>query len=107
LEFHKDSTFRFDWRFDLIHNWATGEWTTEGKTIILEFINVYDTLTRMDKPDSLVLSIHTEASRINEQEFAMAQLISSGQSNDGITTRLKKKGNRLYLLDEKGQTIKK
>lgn len=80
LEFNSDSTFRFDWRFDLINTWATGRWTTSGRTINLQFVNIYDTLLRTDKPDSLVLSIDENSNKINDEEFASTMLVSGGQS---------------------------
>jgi hypothetical protein len=86
---NKDSTFRFDWRFDLIHDWAT------GRTFNLKFIDVFDTLSRNNKPDSLVLSIDEKSSKINEEEFAQTALVSGGQDKDRFGDRFYQRGKRL------------
>ena len=106
LELNNDSTFRFDWRFDLIHNWATGQWTVSGRTINLKFVDLYDTLSRADKPDSLVLSIDEKSNRITEEEFALAGLVSSGQHRDRFDDKFYYRGKRLYPTDKNGRPIK-
>ena len=102
LELKNDSTFKFEWRFDLIYNWAIGNWSTSDKVISLNMIDVYDTLVRTGKPDSLVLSINPQSNSINAEQFAESQLISGGQYRDRFPTKLRRKGERLYLVDEKG-----
>ena len=56
LQLRADSTFRYEWHFDLGSSWSVGQWKVSNKTIYLSFKNVYDTLTRDGMPDSLVLS---------------------------------------------------
>jgi hypothetical protein len=97
LILNKDSTFRFDWRFDLIYEWASGQWTVSGRTVNLNFISVYDTLSRPHRPDSLVLSIDEKSNKVNAEEFGQSVLLSGGQYKDRFSDRLYKKGNRLFL----------
>jgi hypothetical protein len=106
LVLNDDSTFRFDWRFDLIHEWATGQWTVSGRTINLKFIDVYDTLSRPDKPDSLVLSIDEESNKISEGEFAQTAFVSGGQHRDRFGIRFYRRGKRLFSTDKNGRPIK-
>ncbi len=106
LVLNSDSTFRFDWRFDLIHDWATGRWTTSGRKICLNFIDVYDTLSRPDKSDSLVLSLDEKSSKINQEEFAQTGRASGGQRKDRFSGRFYQRGKRLFPADKNGRPIK-
>lgn len=106
LVLNTDSTFRFDWRFDMIHDWATGRWAISRRTINLKFIEVYDTLSRLGKPDSLVLSIDEKSNRINEEEFAQTALVSGGQHKDRFGDKYYQRGKRLYPTDKNGRPIK-
>jgi hypothetical protein len=105
LEFNKNLTFRYDYKFDLIHDWATGRWTVSDDIIILEFIAIYDTLTRPNKADSLVLSIDEISNRINEEEFAISKLTSGGQHIEE-SFKLVQKRKRLFPIDKKGEIIR-
>ena len=107
IEFYKDSTFKYEYGFDLLHTWAIGKWTTQKDTIYLNFDDsrVYDTLVRPNRPDSLIESRDEISSRIDEELFGMQQLSSGGQSSEGITSRLIKRRGRLYMVDKKGRPI--
>jgi hypothetical protein len=107
LEFHSDSTFKYEYGFDLLHTWAIGKWTFKDDIVHLNFSNdkVYDTLVRANRADSLIESRDEILSKINDEMFAMLQLSSGGQSSEGITDKLMLKGKRLYLVDSKGQRI--
>jgi hypothetical protein len=106
LVLKNDSTFRFDWRFDLVHNWTTGQWTLSGRTINLKFIDVYDTLSRPNKPDSLVLSIDEKSNKIIEGEFGQTRLVSGRQYKDRFDDKFYQRGKRLYPIDNNGRPIK-
>ena len=106
LVLNSNSTFRFDWRFDLIHDWATGRWTTSGRKINLNFVDVYDTLSRSDKPDSLVLSLDEKSSKISQEEFAQTGLVSGGQHKDRFSDRFYQRGKKLFPADKNGRPIK-
>ena len=64
LELKNDSTFRYEWMFDLASSWAVGQWAVSDKTVYLKFKDVYDTLTRENMPDSLILSPDEKSNRI-------------------------------------------
>ena len=107
LHFKEDSTFRFDWRFDLIHTWATGKWSVSGRTINFRFIDILDTLARPDKPDSLVLSLDEKSNRIDDQVFVTSLLVSEGQWRDGFDEKLLRKGRRLFIINKNGKPERK
>lgn len=108
LELKDDSTFRYKWNFDLAGSWTIGKWKVSNKTVYLTITNVYDTLTREGKPDSLVLSSDEKSSRIKLDEFAIGQTSGGGQNRkvDGITDRLAIRGKRLYLVSKTGQVLR-
>lgn len=110
LELKADSTFKHDWHFDLASSWAVGRWTVSNGILYLNFKNVYDTLVRENKLDSLVLSADEKSNKINETEF-LGYLLSSGRqlprSDNGLTNRLAIRRNRLYLIDKDWQLMKK
>ena len=106
LTLNEDSTFKFDWRFDLIHDWSAGQWTVSGRTLKLEFNIIYDTLSRPDKVDSLVLSADEKSNRITGIEFAETGLQSGGQNRDRFQDLFTLRVNRLYLADKNGRPIK-
>lgn len=89
----------------MVHDWATGYWTMSDDKIILEFIAIYDTLTKPNKADSLVLSIDERSNRINEEEFAISNLTSGGQKTEE-SFRLVQKRKRLFPLDKNGRIIR-
>lgn len=107
LKLYNDSTFRFDWRFDLIHSWVTGKWSTSGRTINFQFISIVDTVLRTYKPDSLVLSLDEKSNRVSEQEFLSTLLVSGGQQSEQFPKSLFKKGKRLFILDKEGRLNRK
>ena len=108
LELKEDSTFRYEWRFDLASSWTAGQWNVLDRIVILNIVNIYDTLTREGKPDSLVLSSDTKSSRISNDEFDIGQISGSGQGIriDRITGRLAIRGKRLYLMDKSGKVVR-
>ncbi|WP_268122327.1 hypothetical protein [Roseivirga pacifica] len=106
LEIKSDSTFKFEWKFDLTYTWVKGEWTKEKDLLYLNNIAVYDTLVRPGQPDSLVLSIDPISSKINNEEFIESLLTSGGQKNNGLPKILKQEDERLYLVDENNRVLK-
>jgi hypothetical protein len=103
LELKKDSTFRFDWSFDLAQTWSAGQWTVSGKILNLAFIDVYDTLSRAGKPDSLVLSLDEHSTKIDQVEFALS-LITSGQQDKGrFSDKFYIRNKRLFIVNKNGR----
>ena len=106
LQLNSDSTFIFEWRFDLIYNWAVGEWHTEEKILKLSFIPLYDTLAREGQSDSLVLSFDKVSNRISSEEYATYLLSSGSQSIDRFPDQLKLHKKRLYSFDGNGKIFR-
>ncbi len=108
LELRVDSTFRYEWHFDLASSWSVGQWKVSNKTVYLNFTNVYDTLTRDGMPDSLVLSSDEKSNRIKNEEFVIGLISGGGQgrSVSGISDRLAIRGKRLYQVDKSGRIIR-
>lgn len=106
LELRDDSTFRSEWKFDLVRFWAVGQWSYSNKVVHLKFTDIYDTLKRPDKPDSLVLSSDEKSTQVNYEEFVTAQLASGGQTHRGITNNLVFRLQRLYPADKEGRIIR-
>lgn len=106
LELKSDSTFKHEWKFDLASTWATGQWSVSNSTIHLKFKNIYDTLRRTDKPDSLVISIDEKSSRIAGDEYAVSLISSGGQRHDNVPNKLAIRGKRLYLMDSNDRLLR-
>jgi hypothetical protein len=106
LQLKDDSTFRYEWHFDLASSWAIGQWTVSNKTVQLNFKDIYDTLTRKDKSDSLVLSADERSNKIENVEFLSYQISGGRQAQNPITNRLAIRGKRLYLMDKDGRVLK-
>lgn len=106
LQLKADSTFRYEWRFDLVKNWAVGQWTFSNDIVTLKFVGVYDTLTRPNKPDSLVISGDNKSNKINIEEFTSSLLVSGCQCHTDAIDKLVLKRKRLYLMDKDGRPSK-
>ena len=106
LELKADSTFRYEWSFDLFKTWGVGRWKFSDDMVRLGFVDIYDTLTRPNKQDSLVLSGDDKSTKLNPEEFLSSQLGSGGQHHSGITDRLILKRQRLYLPDKNGRPFR-
>jgi len=107
LQLNEDSTFRFDWKFDLIREWATGKWTSSGHLINFEFRAIYDTLIRPGRPDTLVLSSDEISNKINSNQFLLSIISSGGQRIDGFNDKLFQKGRRLFPMKDNGKLNRK
>jgi hypothetical protein len=109
LELRADSTFRYQWNFDLASSWTVGQWKVSNGILYLTIKNVYDTLESDGKPDSLVLSSDEKSNRIKIGEFTAGQISGGGQGRrtDRLPGRLAVRGKRLYLMDKAGQIVRR
>ena len=103
LEIKSDSTFYWDYHFDLASGWATGKWSIIDNTVHLNPIPVHDTLVVTGEPDSLVLSLDGKSERITIEEHAINSISSGGQLLEYVPTKLIFHKNRLYLLNKNGK----
>lgn len=103
IEIKSDSTFYWDYHFDLASGWATGRWSIIKDTIYLKPIPIRDTLVGTSEPDSLVLSIDINSERISIEEHAINSISSGGQLLEYVPSRLIFRKNRLYPLKKNGR----
>lgn len=107
IEIFNDSTFEFNYQFDLASGWSIGKWKIIGDTIILTPTPIMDTLIRMSEPDSLVLSLNKTTERVSEEQFAIDNITSGGQLPDYVPKKLVFKKERLYEVKKNGKLKKK
>lgn len=91
----------------MLRTWSSGTWRTSRDTIYLRIVDVFDTLTRTDQPDSLVTSWDEKVDRISNEEFLSTRFSPGGQNNVDMPERLFRKGERLFIVDRRGRLIKK
>jgi len=110
VEINIDSTFDFNWRFDLFAYWCTGKWTIINDTIYFDKIPVYDTLLIVNKngqpDDSLILSNDKKPGLITTSEMAINSISSGGQDLLKFPGKLFYRNNRLYQIWN-GKVVKK
>jgi len=109
LYLREDSTFRYEWKFDLASSWSVGTWKLKKGTLHLNIKPVLDTLTREGLRDSLVLSADEKSNRIHIDEFAITLISSGGQGRalDRIPERLAVRGRKLHPLNAAGQIVRR
>ncbi len=77
-----DSTFLYEWRFDLMYSWNRGTWRSMNDTVWLDVVPVYDTLTLNTygaaPRDSFYLSRDSIAERFNQPEPNLGHTSSQG-----------------------------
>lgn len=110
IQLRSDSTFFYKWHFDLMYSWNRGTWKSNGDTIWLETVPVYDTLTlnrhsAKQQRDSLILSHDTVPQRLNDVIINLGH--TSGQGGHSFPHKLIYLNDRLYLPDAKGKPDKK
>lgn len=109
LALREDSTFRYEWNFDLASSWSVGRWSVSKGIVNLHIKNVFDTLARDGQPDSLVLSMDEKSDRICSVEFGSSLISGGGQGRtmERIPDRLVVRGERLYPIDKAGKIIRR
>jgi len=120
LQINTDSTFNFNWAFDLEHSWTNGKWRASHDTIYFTPILIYDTIPYTDAHthlmmDSLILSTDDKANR-NFDSFIIyasgnvvyysAEMMGQTQNRYPITKKLYYKKDRLYSI-RNGKLYKK
>lgn len=107
LEINSDSTFLYNWNFDLASSWSKGKWTIKNDTIYFSVIPVFDTL-RISEKDSLILSSDEKSEIITDKNVMFGDLLSGGgQNRKTMPSKLYYKGNKLYEIGEHGNLIVK
>lgn len=111
ITLNTDSTFNYQWNFDLVSSWNTGKWQSKNDTIYLEQVIVYDTLKIKDKNeilrDSLVLSLDQRGEAITPTDYVAYKLVSGGQGKHGMPTKLFYRKDKLFELTNESKPLKK
>ena len=106
-----DSTFNYQWNFDLVSSWNIGKWQIKNDTIYLKQVIVYDTLKIKDKNDilrdSLVLSLDQKSEAITSTDYVAYELVSGGQGKHGVPTRLFYRKDKLFELTKESKPLMK
>ncbi|WP_299157087.1 hypothetical protein [uncultured Christiangramia sp.] len=110
IELKADSTFVYNWKFDLASSWSKGKWSLKNDTIFLKVIPIMDTLKIVKNykySDSLILSSDPKASQVENDELITNSLSSKGQNRQKPPERLFIKNKKLFLLTENNKIDKK
>ena len=109
---NKDSTFRYDWFFDISSSWSYGKWSVINDTLFLKIIPIFDTVRYTNKSglhiDSIILSnstipyLYTQDSVFLHPEYTAG----FGQNKQPCPSKLFYKKARLYQIGRNGKLIK-
>lgn len=104
---NSDSTFKYEFHFDLESSWTKGTWITNRDTIYLQVIPIFDTLKYVDvngiSHDSLRLSLDQNAGQVTLEETQL--LYSYGQERHPCPKKLYFKHNKLYSIMADGKLV--
>ena len=110
IELKTDSTFIYNWQFDLASSWSKGKWSVKNDTIFLKVIPIMDTL-KIEKnnkySDSLILSSDQKASLVENNEFVTSTLSSGGQNRQKPPQKLLIKNGKLFRFTDNNEIDKK
>ncbi len=106
LKLNSDSTFLYNWNFDLASSWSTGKWKISNDTIYFTIIPVFDTLRVPLKKDTLVLSMDQQPELITDKNSLIVHFLSAGgQNREKMSSKLFYKDNKLYEIGKRGKLI--
>lgn len=106
IELKSDSTFIYNWRFDLASSWSKGKWSIDNDTIYLDVIPVMDTLKIVKKniqSDSLVFSSDQKENRITAGEALANALSGGGQNRNEPPQKIFFKNGKLYRITDNNE----
>lgn len=110
IEFYPDSSFRYQWRYNLSSSWSKGKWKVYKDTVFLAVVPVYDTLRSRNTSgvviDSLIVSPDEKSEQITQQEAASFSILLGGQNWTSCPDRLYYKDQKLFNI-WKGQIVKR
>ena len=112
VELRSDSSFKYEWHFDLTSSWTTGTWSNHNDTIIFSIKLVYDTLRLHNEipkkeTDTLVLSLDEKIDILSPEEYALTKITSGQQNGSKMPEKLFYKKGRLYNIDLNGKIVTK
>ena len=99
---NSDSSFKYNWNFDLASSWSKGTWSYKNDTIYFHVTPVYDTLKLIKEnnlfKDTLVLSQDENSGRLTQGQFIGVLLSGGGQNRKPSPDKLLFKKGRLYEI---------
>ena len=102
IQLNADSTFKYQWNFDLASSWTKGTWSLKNDTVYFHMISIYDTLRRQKSndmvTDTLILSTNEVSEHISPDQYPAMFLSSGGQNRSTHPKKLLFKKNRLYNI---------
>jgi hypothetical protein len=101
LELKKDSTYTYNWAYDLSSSWSVGFWYTNKDTLYLTNTPIYDTLYipgSQSNDYKLVLSLNEFSEIIDSSIYELTIQSFRGQNRWYPPTKLYLKRRRLYFL---------
>ncbi|MCH4824680.1 hypothetical protein ML462_16030 [Gramella lutea] len=110
IELKTDSTFTYNWQFDLASSWSKGKWSLKNDTIFFDVIPIMDTLKIVKNnkySDSLILSSDQKPGLAKNIEFITNTLSSGGQNRQKPPKKLFIKNGKLFRLNENNEIDKK
>jgi hypothetical protein len=106
LKISSDSTFLYEWNFDLSSSWSKGKWRISNDTIYFSIIPVFDTLRIPNKKDTLLLSVDQKPELITDKNSSIIHFLSSGgQNRQEMSSKLFYKDDKLYEIGKRGKLI--
>ncbi len=104
LKINSDSTFLYNWNFDLASSWSKGKWKIKNDTIYFKIMPVFDTLRRTSLKDTLILSMDEKPELITERNGSITQFLSSGgQNRQKMSAKLYFDGEKLIEIKRNGK----
>jgi hypothetical protein len=108
LKINPDSTFLYEWNFDMASSWSKGKWKINNDTIYFSVIPILDTLRIAPKKDTLILSLDQKPELITDKNGSITHFLSSGgQNRQQMKSKLFYKDNKLYVIGKHGKLIMK
>lgn len=113
----KDSTFEYNFRFDLEHRWTVGRWRLDGKNIELSVTPILDTVRPLNRPyakcDSVILSTDQRSNKGYDSLFVETDRNGiehytgfSSSQDTSIKLQYLYKRNRLFGVRKNGTVIR-
>ena len=103
IEIKEDSTFNYNFHYDLVRRWSIGAWKLKHDTLILSVINVYDTIV-YDSKIEIVLSSDDKPERMTDE-----MNFSNTWNQDTLNppSKMVYRKGKLYLIGDNGKLITK
>jgi hypothetical protein len=108
INIYSDSTFIYNWHYDMSSSWTKGKWKVQKKKLQLKTVLVYDSVKnhRNTGKDTLVLSVDEKSDIVvYDKRYLISSIAPFGQNKFRCPTQFIIKGNRLIEIDDRGKLI--